>query len=100
MVPVEQIVDGDLPVALDHELLNAGHDFHISAEGDGIEAESPGGSEEFFQRWRGRVMGAKYEPLVVRYLRDRRQPVPRFIEFSIIEDVQTGYAIEAAVDSI
>jgi len=100
MIPVEQVVDSDLPVALNHELLDPRHDLHLASQGNRIETKPPGSSEEVFQRRCRGVMRAEYESFVIGHLRHWSQPMPRFVELSTVEGVEPRNAIEPAVDTI
>src|SRR5271156_459363 len=56
MIPIEEVVDGDFPVAIDDELLNAGNYHHVTARRDQIESEPPGSAQELLQRRCGNVV--------------------------------------------
>src|ERR1700693_1602334 len=100
MIPIEEIVDCDFPVAIDDELLDGGHHDHFAARCNHIEAEPAGSAEKLFQ-WRcGNVVRPEYESAVCCYLRHLRQPVPRFVELTVVEGLESRHAKKFSVDAI
>ena len=100
VVPVEEVVDRELPVARDHELLDAGHDLEVAAQHHEVDREPRRRPEVVVERRRGRVHRCEDEALVRVELRDLAEPVLGAVELVVVQLRHPGDADEAAVEAI
>jgi len=86
VVPIGHIVNGEPPVAIDHELLDSWHDLDV-AHRKKVQGQPPCRPEVVLER-RGRVVHpGEDEALVVRHLRNAHHAVLRLIQVTLVEAV-------------
>ena len=100
VIPVEQIVDGDLPVAVDDVLLDTieGHD--IAFVQHALDADTADVAQIVEQAGRRRIQGREVEALVVIDLRRRGQAPLRLVNVVAIEVRLAGNADQPAVQAV
>jgi hypothetical protein len=90
VIPVEDVVHGELPVARDDELLDTGHHFQLALAGKELQPGNTGTAEELQQRQRLWVQRGQNEALVDLQLSDLTQTAGRDVHVVVIQLVQPG----------
>ena len=100
MVPVVEIVDGELPVAIDDELLHAGHDFHVALQGQEVEPKFARHAKVLIKRRSRGVVRGEDEPLEAVQLGNLAEAYLRPVEVLPIEVPVAGDPGQRPVNAV
>ena len=100
VVPVEEVVDRELPVAVDDELLDAGDDLDVPPQRDQVDAQPAGRAEVVLEPRGRRVERREDEAVVALELRDLAKAKLAHVEIALVELVDPGDADEVPADVV
>ncbi len=100
VVPVEEVVDRQLPIALRPVLAHAVQELDLAPGGHQVDAEAAHPAEVLLERRRRWIEGRENEAAVARHLGGGCEPPSLAIQVAAVEDVLAAHADQRAVEVV